>query len=45
MIDGILNCMDYNENQAELNIQYHDEKGNEKIDLNIDNQGLTIKIK
>ena len=45
MIDGILNCIDCKENQAELNIQYHNEKGKEKIDLNIDNQGLTVKIK
>ena len=45
MIDGILNCIDCKENQAELNVQYHDEKGKEKVDLNIDNQGLTVKIK
>lgn len=40
-----LECLDCLDNQQQLNIQYQDKSGEQKINLNVDNQGLTIKKK
>ena len=40
-----LECLDCFDNQQHLNIQYQDKSGEQKINLNVDNQGLTIKKK
>jgi len=41
----MLECLDCPDNQQRLNIQYHNNSGDEKLNLNVDNQGLTIKRK
>ena len=40
-----LECLDCLDNQQQLNIKYQDKSGEQKINLNVDNQGLTIKKK
>ena len=40
-----LECLDCLDNQQQINIQYQDKSGEQKINLNVDNQGLTIKKK
>ena len=40
-----LECLNCSDNQQQLNIQYQDKSGEQKINLNVDNQGLTIKKK
>lgn len=41
----MLECLDCPDNQQRLNIQYRNNSGDEKLNLNVDNQGLTIKRK
>ena len=40
-----LECLDCSSNQQQLNIKYQDKSGDEKLNLNVDNQGVTIKRK